>query len=97
MKNLEVDSPTICLKEANFHIVIGKSDHFEFCDSHLVQNVERLQIILQRLFLDKWKGFSVEHFVLQVECNKWETKYQKKYGVRTRTSTTKTPHSNNNN
>ena len=33
MKNLEVDSPTICLKEANFHIVIGKSDHFEFCDT----------------------------------------------------------------
>ena len=57
-KNLEVDSSRICPKKANFHIVTGRSDHFEFCDSHLVEkNFERLQIILQRLFLDKWKFF----------------------------------------
>ena len=69
-------------KEAKFHIVTGKSDHFDFSDSHLVQNVERLQIILQRLFRDKWKRFSVDHFVLQVENNKLKTKDHEKYGVR---------------
>ena len=94
-KNLEVDSSRICPKKANFHIVTGRSDHFGFCDSHLVQNFERLQIILQRLFLDKWKSFSAEQFVLQVESNKWKTKYQENYGVRKLTSATKTPHSNN--
>ena len=73
VKNLEVDSSRICLKEANFHIVTGKSDHFEFCDSHLVQNVGRLHINLKRLFLDKWKRFSVDQFVLQAESNKWKT------------------------
>ena len=35
-------------------------------------------------------------FVLQVERNKWKTKDQENYGVRERTSATKTPHSNNN-
>ena len=40
MKNLKVDSSRICIKEANFHIATGKSDNFEFSDSHLVKNVE---------------------------------------------------------
>ena len=66
----------------------------------ILKEYRKVKIVLytarnrQRLFLDKWKRFSVQQFVLQVE--KWKTKYQENYGVRKRTSATKTPHSNKN-